>query len=236
MQERVGDRVPSDYAPALGREPVLAPPTCCCCCCCCCTLVVPEALFGKSWANQVIQTYAAARVIPPLGTVMKAYAGGIVTGNLIFWIAAFIAGAPLILVSVGAYAVVVPLALFVTLGIQGGTMGTRLARSRGESSDRGGLIGTFVGLGAALVVLAGIVGVGILAMFILGFGTEALFTPFTPLGVAGLVGLIALLILGIEAKRSRPWIPPRPPAPPPPPQPPAGSPPAQPPPPRRRAP
>jgi hypothetical protein len=225
MQDRVGDRVPSDYASALGRDPVLAPPTCCCCCCCCCTLVVPEATFGKSWANQVIQTYAKARVIPPLGTVMKAYAGGIVAGNLIFWIAAVIVGTPLVLVTVGVYLAAVPLALLVTLGIQGGLLGARLSKSRGESPDRGGTVGAFVGIGMGVLVLASIVGLIVVGLFLFGLGVDVLFTPFTPIGLAGLVGAVAVLVVGIEAKRSRPWFPPAPPMRPPPPQPPAWMPP-----------
>jgi hypothetical protein len=206
MQERVGRRIPSDYASALGRDPVLAPPTCCCCCCCCCTLVVPEATFGKSWANQVMKDYATARAYPPFSEVMKAYAGGIVAGNLMFWIPALIVGFPLVLFTVGIYLAVGPLALLITLAIQGGSIGADLARRRGEGVSNGGLLGTFIGLGMAVLMLGTIVGIGMIGVAIFGgFGADEFLQPefvvAETLGIACLAGAIAMLVLGLNARR-----------------------------------
>jgi hypothetical protein len=209
VQGLVGDRVPSDYASALGRDPVLAPPTCCCCCCCCCTLVVPEAVFGKKWANGVMESYARARAYPPFGEVMKAYAGGIAAGNLMFWIVALIVGFPLVLFTVGTYLALAPLALLITLGIQGGQLGARLARARGEDSGNGGMLGAFIGLGMAVLMLGTIVGVGALLIAIFaGFDGGELLEPQSlaigTLGFACVAGTIAMLVLGLNARRDAP--------------------------------
>lgn len=154
--------------------------------------------MGVSWSNRVLKRYASVRARPPFSQVMRAYAGGIVAGNLIFWIAALIIEGYLVLFTAGLLLVVIPVALAITLSVVGAKVGRRAGEATGNPSGAG--TGALVGFGMAVLTIGSILGIGTLVLVSFeGMGFAFLTWPFLLLPCVG--GSIAILVSGVKALR-----------------------------------
>lgn len=155
--------------------------------------------MGISWSNRVLKRYASVRARPPFSQVMRAYAGGIVAGNLIFWIVALIIEFYLVLFTAGLLLVVIPVALAITLSVAGANVGRRAGEATGNPS--GAATGAMVGLGMAFLTIATAVGVGSLLLVVFEGAGLALFVSWPLLLLPCVAGSVAILVSGVKALR-----------------------------------